>query len=310
MRISPLAWVGMTLSAVLLVVLAVSVARLDLGTDRPTVAVTIFPAYDLTRTVAGDDVQVELVLPPGASPHTFEPAPADIGRLAHARVVYAIGHDLDAWATPLAEATGSEIITLDAGIVLRESHEHEDEHAHEHEEEHAEELHHGEIDPHYWLDARNGVKMVDTITADLSVRFPAFAPAFAERANALKAELVETDREVRALLANRANKRIVTFHDAWYYFADAYGLEIAGTFEPSSGREPTPAFLAELQRTLARARVKTIFAEVQSSTAGIDSFARDNNIDIAVFDDIGGTSTTASYSALLLSNARIIAENL
>ncbi len=257
---------------------------------RPTVAATIFPAFDLTRRIAGDDLEVVLILPPGASPHTFEPTPSDITKSSRATVVYAIGHGFDDWAAPIIESSGAPQVILDKDITLLASHD-EDE---------------GPIDPHYWLDAKNALVMAGTIMDDLSAHFPAHKAAFAERERLLTIELTKLDADVRSILAPRKSRSIVTFHDAWYYFANAYGLKVAGSFEPSSGREPTPAFLAELTKTLKTSNVHTLFAEVQSSTEGIESFAKDNGITIATLDDIGGSPAVESYSDLLLTNAHVI----
>lgn len=274
--------------------------------STPTVAATIFPIYDLTQRIAGNDVGVELILSPGASPHTFEPTPSDVARLSNAQVVYTIGNNLDTWADTIIDATGAENVRLDQGITLRENTE-EEEHEHEHEDDHDHED--GPTDPHYWLNGENGIIMTATIERDLSERFPQYATAFHERAESLRAEITSTNTTIQSLLATRTNTNIVTFHDAWYYFADAYGLKVAGTFEPSAGREPTPAVLVELTRTVRNAKVHTIFTEPQFSTAGIASFAKDNNITIATIDPIGGTPSMASYTHLLLTNAQIIAQN-
>src|SRR3989344_4025831 len=89
---------------------------------KPKIAATIFPLYDLVRNVAGDEFEVILILPPGANPHVFEPTPADIAKISEVKMIFAIGHNLDNWALPLAEAaTESQVVTVDRGIPLLES---------------------------------------------------------------------------------------------------------------------------------------------------------------------------------------------
>lgn len=261
--------------------------------EKPRVAATIFPLYDIARNIAGTDVEVSLILQPSAEPHSFEPSPSTVRELSEAASVYAIGHGLDGWLGPIIASTGTDLVVVDRGINVREVVETtEDEH--------------GTVDPHYWLSVPNAKIIAETIADDLSARFPENELSFranysnyTERLNALEVEL-------RAVIP--AGKRIVTFHDAWYYFAEEYGLNIAGTFEPTPGREPTPRALADLRNIVREAGVSVIFTEPLFSDDAIESFALDAAIRIAELDDIGGTAGKESYIDLMLSNAYSIAE--
>ncbi len=270
--------------------------------NKTAVAATTFPIYDLVRTIAGDSLDVKLILPPGASPHTFEPEPALAKSLQDVRVVYANGVNLDSWAQQLVPSS-APIVTLDRGITLRPAVEAIHDEGGEGEEDE------GPTDPHYWLDPKNGLQMAKTIRDDLSARFPDKKAVFEKNASGLEARIMDADTKAKELLATIKNRNIITFHDAWYYFASAYDLSIVGTFEPTGGREPTPKYLAQLSEALTRSGTHTIFAETQSATEAIKSFAQDHDLVILELDDIGGLPGRASYPALILYNARIISQN-
>lgn len=271
--------------------------------DKSSVAVTIFPIYDIARNIAGEDVDVVLVLPPGASPHTFEPSPETLRVLTRADLLFTVGYGIDDWAVNLAAETGVRPVQVDRDITLRASVEEE------HEEEDEEEEEHGPIDPHYWLTVPNAMKIAETIEAELAATYPEHAQAFASRLSSYLQELAELDASARATLSEIENRNIITFHDAWYYFAEGYGLKIVGTYEPSAGREPTPRELARLSELLEEAGTSTIYSEPQSSSSGIEAFASDTGLTIAELDDIGGIPGRASYIELMQYNVDTIAEN-
>src|SRR5690349_2094833 len=89
--------------------------------DKPLVAATIFPIYDIARNVAGDAIDVRLVLPPGAEPHGFDPSPSLLRAMQGVQVMYAVGHGLDGWINTIADASGSDVVPVDAGIAVRPS---------------------------------------------------------------------------------------------------------------------------------------------------------------------------------------------
>jgi zinc transport system substrate-binding protein len=262
----------------------------------PRVAATIFPIYDIVRNVAGDAVAVTLVLPPGGEPHSYEPTPTT------AAAVYAVGHGLDDWIDrALTESTTAKVV-VDRGISLRGSPrttslDGEDAAADDTE------------DPHYWLTVPNAMIVAETVADDLAARFPADAPTFRENLARYRAELAAVDADVRASLADAKNANIVTFHDAWYYFAEEYGLRVAGTFEPAPGREPTARGLATLKEAVDRNRVRTLYAEPLFSDAAVSSFARDEGLNIAAIDDLGGVAGRDSYASLMRFNAETIRKN-
>jgi ABC-type Zn uptake system ZnuABC Zn-binding protein ZnuA len=264
----------------------------DIDTGAGRVGATVFPLFDIARNIAGGQVNIVLLTPPGASPHTFEPRPSDLRRLQGATVVYAIGHGLDDWVGEMAKAVEAEQVVVDRGIDVWHSAGGES----------------GD-DPHYWLDIGNAAKIAGTIADDLSTRFPGMAGQFRRNLNDYLLKLVQADDQLRSVLGSLPNNNIVTLHDAWYYFARAYRLNIVGSFEPTAGREPTPQYLAALQAAVARAQAKTLFSEPQLSTQGLESFLMDNDLNTAILDPIGGVADRDSYIKMMNYNARVIKEN-
>lgn len=279
-------------------------------TPAAPVATTIFPVYDITRNIADGATSVELIVPPGASTHTFDPSPSTLRNLRNVEVVYAIGHGADDWIDEIINSVDAQKVVVDHDIDIRDAEhdEHEEEEG-EHEDEGEEEHEHGPEDPHYWLSIPNAKVIAATIADDLSQRFPEDADVFATNLERYLQELDQADGEIRSQLADVSNPQLITLHDAWYYFAQEYGLEIVGTFEPTAGREPTPQYLVELQEAIEASGSRTLYSEPQLSTAGLSGFARDNNLTIAELDPIGGTEGRGSYIALMKYNAQTIFQN-
>jgi len=277
------------LSAVLitggLTILFVTLSHLPKNAE-PTVAATIFPIYDIAKNIAGDTVKVTLILPPGADAHSFEPSPSLIKSISGAKAVYTIGGPLDAWSSILASNVGAKTVTVSTGIKLRSPNDEED----------------GSFDPHYWLSIKNAKIIAANISADLISRFPEKKEQIIINTDNYLRQLETLDQEIILTLQNLPQKNLVTFHDAWYYFAEAYGLTIAGTFEPTAGREPTPQYLANLISVLSTANVKTMYYEPQMSLNNLETFAKDYNINLVVLDDIGGKAPYDSYINLIKTN--------
>jgi ABC-type Zn uptake system ZnuABC Zn-binding protein ZnuA len=257
------------------------------------IAATIFPIYDIARQVAGPVADTVLVLPPGASPHTFEPTPAGVRALSGVRVLFAVGHGLDDWAARLARGAGVPQVTIvDAGIVLRRS---------------AEGRSADRMDPHYWMSASNGRRIATTITEELERLAPERRGELERLLGVYLAKLEAADHEIRRILADLPTRRIATVHDAFGYFAEAYGLEIAAVFEPYPGLEPSPRFVIQFERKIRTSGVDVVFTEPQLSVAALRPIARDLGVRIETLDPLGGLPGRESYVDLLLFDARAVA---
>jgi len=274
-------------------------AQMEPGTQA-TVATTIYPLYDITRNIAGDALNVAYILPPGASPHTFEPTPSFIRQLENVDVVYAIGFGIDDWSQTITQSVGAEQVNVSQNIHLLP-------HATLLETEDDEDV--NNIDPHYWLSVPNAITIAQTVTTDLATRYPEHQVAFKANLASYTEQLTALNNEIIDTLADISNTNIVTIHDGWYYFADAYGLHVSASFEPTAGREPTPQYLVELTQVVQASGTSTIYAEPQLSTAGLEAFAKDNNMTVQEVDPIGGTQGRETYIQLMRFNANQISHN-
>jgi zinc transport system substrate-binding protein len=262
------------------------------------VAVTVFPAYDIVRNVAGDAVQVALLLPPGSEPHTFEPTPSTVRELEGAEAIYMIGHGMDDWAATLAESSGADKVTLDAGISLRPIMEDFGTRSSSGQE--------GTVDPHYWLAVSNAKKMAKTAAQDMITRFPSAEAAINANLASYLTKLDALDANIRQILSGPFMSDLITFHGAWYYFAQEYGLSVRGTFEPAGGKEPTPKYLAQLGDVVEKLNVETLYVEPLFDDALAESFAEEHGLKLAAIDPIGGATGRDTYEQLMLYNAQTI----
>jgi ABC-type Zn uptake system ZnuABC Zn-binding protein ZnuA len=272
-------------TVVLVALLAATGARAQ---ARPQVAATIYPLYDIAREVTAGVADVVLILPPGASPHTFEPTPAGVRRLAACRAVFMIGHGLDDWAARMAAGVGvRQVLVVDEGIILR---------------------HAGSApDPHYWLAVANAKIIAGHVAAEIARLAPDQTRRLRRTLTAYLARLDSTDAEIRNTLADLETRKIATFHDAFGYFAAAYDLDVAATFEPYPGKEPGPRWVRDFQRAVRATGLRVVFVEPQLAAAPLRAIARDLGVKLEVLDPLGGVPGRMSYIDLLRFNARQVA---
>lgn len=272
------------------------------------VAATIYPLYDIVRTVGGPQVRTELVLPVGASPHTFSFSPRDVAKLQDVSLIFAIGNGLDDWISNATAANPDiQTVIVDQGITLEPFTEPlHDEGETEEEDEHDE----GPYDPHYYLSLKNAGRIAHTVADVLGDRDPAHRDLYAQRAQQYEQEALALQKDLTQKMAPFAGSAIVTLHDAWAYFADEFGLRLVASFEPHAGEEPTPRYLARIGDIVRKENVRVIFAEPQLSSAALQSFAQDNGLTIAMLDPEGGVDGHDTFFAQMRYNVDAIASAL
>jgi zinc transport system substrate-binding protein len=277
------------------------------ATPRLKVAVTIFPLYDLVRNIAGPAVETVLLVPPAASPHTFEAKPGVIRALTGSSVLFAIGHGLDDWAIRLAQEAGvGRTVVVDDQIPLRPATHAEHNHGAPHSPQHSP----GAIDPHYWLTIPNAMRMVQTLTKVLGELAPAAQQDYEARAKAYQEQLRSVDSDIRSLFAALPRRHFATFHQAFDYFAAEYNLQVVATFEPSPGQEPPPRHVEAFLRQVRAYKLRVVFVEPQLPQGALASLARDLKIRLQELDPEGGRPGRDSYIALMRFNATQIAASL
>lgn len=296
-------WIAVIGILAIIVVMGILSLASSRKTARADVAATIFPIYDIVRSIAEPETSVALILEPGASPHTFEVTPQKAIELSNVDTIFAIGYGLDTWASDVANISDASIVTVDRSIdvsCVEESREEDPSNDHDD----------GPCDPHYWLDAQNAIAIAETVRETLIARDPNHAAAYRERARKLIGELEALDAELKQQLSTVKHPDIITFHDSFAYFAHAYGLNVRGTFEPSPGREPAAEDIIALHELVSVYTIRTLYREPQLSDSAMRAFVNDVDVSTATLDPLGGVDDRQSYIELMRSNARVLQETL
>lgn len=238
-------------TAVVLLLLWVGIAPSVLAAVQVVATTTI--VADVVSRVGGDAIDLTILLPVNADPHAFEPTPQDRVTIARADVLVLNGAELEAALDSILETAAGVIVDLSEGVALRtldgDHEEHDDEH--------------GQVDPHTWFDPMNVVAWTDTLVEALASVDPSNAGTFQENAQVYRHELEALDRWIAEQVETIpiANRRLVTDHTVFGYFADRYGFEQVGAIFPgfSTVAEPSAQELATLQDTIRLLDIPAVF---------------------------------------------------
>ena len=274
---------------------------------KVSVVATIHPLSSIVQEVGGSLVTVQTILPPGASPHTFEPRPAHVRSITDARMFLAIGAGLDDWALTLARSAGRpEVLQVAerveaAGMARSFAGQEGDSHGHGH----------GEIDPHVWLDPVIVKDVIAPAIAEaLSVALPDHRDEIERNLDRFRAELTRLDAWIRERLADTGEAAFISYHSAWGYFAHRYGLEAVASVADFPGQEPSARWIAQIVRTARERGVKVIFAEPQLSPKAAETIAREIGGEVLLLDPIGGEGLVGrdAYTDLMRYNTEMLAQ--
>lgn len=231
---------------------------------KPRVVVSLFPLYDFTRAIGGDQISLTLLLPPGMEAHSFEPKPNDIIRANKADLFIYTNRYMEPWAEDIVNGLDTRrTLVVDASRGVRflrvgravENDLETDKHGHGE--------HNGEgMDPHIWLDFANARIMVDNILAGLIAKDPSHRAYYTENARRYQARLQKLDDEYRAALSNCAKRTFLHGgHFAFGYLANRYGLDYESAYAVSASAEPSPAKIAQLIEQLRAKKLHYIYTE-------------------------------------------------
>ena len=228
---------------------------LNQGQKLKVVATTTIVA-DIVKNVGGDKIDLTTLLPVGADPHEFEPTPADMSKLAGAQIIFVNGRGLEGFLTKIIENAGqAAIVEVSQGAPVRQMSATEI----AAEGGHAQ----GEDDPHTWTTPTNVIIFVRNIEAALSALDPANAPTYQANAKTYTTQLNELDAWVKAQIETipPGNRKLVTDHAIFGYYADRYGLKQEGAVIPSISTEAQPSAqeLAALETAIKEQHIKAIF---------------------------------------------------
>ena len=216
------------------------------GTSLKVLAAETFLA-DIAQNVAGDKAQVQSLMPLGVDPHSFEPTPADITRVAECTVLIVNGAGFEAFLDEMLKNAGGQAQLIEAAAGLASN----------------------GGDPHFWLDPTLVVKYVENIRDGLSKADPLDAAAYAANAAAYIAALNDLDAWIKQQVAQipPAQRLLVTNHESLGYFAARYGFTVVGTIVPSVSTDAAPSAqqLAGLVDTIKQTGARAIFLETGSN---------------------------------------------
>ncbi len=275
------------------------------------VAATILPLGDFCRQIGGDLVEVQVLIPPGASPHAFEPPPLIMARAYQARVFVYVGAGLEPWADRFLASRGTaNLAAVEAvyGIPLfREAGgDHPGEESGR--PEPGGHLHPGG-NPHVWLDPILAQGICRRLAAALIQVDPGHRAAYEANLLSYLQKLEALDQEIRRQVSSWRLKDFVSFHPAFNYFARRYGLHQVGVVELAPGREPTPRHLEAVLGAIRRYRIRAVFAEPQFNPKVVQAIAREAGVKVLTLDPMGGRPPYGSdYLKLMRHNLAVMAE--
>jgi zinc transport system substrate-binding protein len=258
--------------------------------EKIKVIASISPLADFARQVGGEKVDVRLLLPPGASPHTYEPTPRAIQDISDARVFIKIGAGLEFWSEKIIKAAANRnliIVDSSEGVsLLRSPHSHG----------------HRSADPHIWLNP--------VIAGDIIIKienaFIRSDPRNAEhyRLNALqyREKLSELDADISWRVKKLKTKEYVTFHPAWNYFSKRYGLRVAAVIEESPGKEPSAKQMQKIINKINAIGNKVVFVEPQFNPKIAEVIAKESGAKVVYLDPIGGQKGRETYLDMMKYN--------
>ncbi|CCD98900.1 metal ABC transporter substrate-binding protein [Bradyrhizobium sp. STM 3809] len=253
---------------------------------------------DFVRQIGGDKVQVTSLVGPDSDVHVYTPTPHDAKDVGAAKLLIVNGLGLEGWLPRLQQASGSKapIITATQGVTPRKRG--------------------SDADPHAWQSVPNAMAYVKTIRDALMVADPADADMFKANAERYLADLAALDREVRTEIdripADR--RKVISTHDAFGYFADAYGIAFIAPLGVSTETEPSARDVAEIIRQVKKAQIPAVFLENFNDDRLVGRIAAETGAKIggtlysdALSDEKGPVPT---YIALVRHNIRALTSAL
>lgn len=264
---------------------------------------------DLVSQVGGDRVKVDVLVGPGADAHVFQPKPAQAKTVAQAKVVFVNGLGFEGWLPRLLKSANvkTKPVVVSAGITPLDSQEAEPtgKHGHGHD-------HHDEQDPHAWQSVVNTVQYVSNIAQGLCAADAAGCDSYRKNAAAYTAQLNKLDSDIQSAWAAipPAQRKVITSHDAFGYYASAYGVKFLAPQGVSTDSEASAKGVSKLIRQIRAENIRALFVETISNPRLIEQIGRETGVKPAgeLYSDTlsatGGPATT--YLDMMRHNTRLL----
>ena len=256
----------------------------------PKVVTSIELFADLIRQVGGERAQVTALVPAGADPHTYEPVPSKLVDVSEADLVLINGVGLEETLMDVIKnnvRSGVPIIEMSAGLQVLEAGDQ------------------GTGNPHLWLNVRYAMHYVEVARDALIQVDPAGEAEYGANAQTYLAELEDLDRQVEQSIASipAERRKLVTFHDAFPYLADRYGLDLVGVAIRSPGQEPSAGEVADLARKISAENVPAVFKEPQFNARVLELAAKDAGVEVCSLYSDAFQGDVDSYVKLMQFDA-------
>jgi ABC-type Zn uptake system ZnuABC Zn-binding protein ZnuA len=258
------------------------------GAIRVVTTTTVFA--DMVAQIGGTNVLVTSIVPKGAVVETFDPSPGDVAAISDAQLIVMNGLGLDDWLAPMLANAAVDVPTVRLapdlpGVAYVTGDEGE------------------AVNPHLWLNVGYAVLYAGRITEALKAAAPSDAAVFDAGGKAYAARLTDLDAWVRQQVATipPENRKLVSFHEAFPYFAAAYGLEIVGSVVDVPGQDPSAGQVAALVDAIRASGAKAVFTEAQFSPELSKAIADEAGVKVEsnLYNDSLGDPPVDTYEGLI-----------
>lgn len=275
-------------------------------TKKSTVAVSTFALYDVAKHIAGDSVEVFMILPFGVDAHSYELTPKEMLKINKSDIVFYNGAGLEPWIKGFSFKNRALDISKHVKLKeLRHEHHHGDKH---HKASHS-------VDPHYWQDLDNMKLAAGLIAKELSALLPNHSQEYAKNRDSYEKMLQNLDAEYKKNLSSCKLDTIIVNHDAFSYLALRYGFHVEALSTLSPEAEPSAKTMIELIRHVKEHKVGTVFFESFASDRAIKSIAKEAKVKVDMLQPLGNITAdeakaNLSYEDIMRVNLQKIAQAL
>lgn len=267
----------------------------DTDTARqPTIVVSIEPIKLIVKEITGDKFDIKTAIPPGISPHMFEPNPSNINELQNAAAIIYVDTHFDGWIEKFIKKKNTTQLKLanvltQKNLAITEHNHHAENHTHA-------------IDPHFWTAPlcvqailEDICKIVSKIDPKNTTEYQRNTELFAAKLTAMHAEIAQKVEPIK-------DKSIFTAHNSFAYMINEFNLKNGGVFEESPGKEASPRYIANMIDKINTANVNRIFSEPQLNTKLIKAIASQANVKIDTLDPLNSINKSSNFADFIKKN--------
>ena len=268
---------------------------------------SVKPIAFIAQAVSDGVTNTDILLPDGASPHTYSLKPSDLAKIKTAELIIWVGEDLETFMPTVLKSIdkNKQIELMDIPTIkslLRTStnnHDQQETHSHNNDSDHD---HHGEYDEHIWLSPKIAKEIAQAVHDKLITIYPDKKDIIDENLNEFTVKLAETEQNIAKKLINVQNSGYFVFHDAYGYFESQFGLKNLGSFTINPAVQPGVQTVYAIKRELKEHQAVCVFREPQFSPAVIEKIVNGTDVRIGELNPLGTDITLSknAYSQFLL----------